>query len=303
MKSQTTALPSNPTADRTSAQPDTVSKMKNSAEPSYQNIENNEAYLSDEYEPVQEFMIGSKETDKLLKKAPRGDVGGHVSSNSGPRKLPGSSESPDRTLTLDNQYVKVTSPARKGCSSTDVASPDHDYQNMVPGLHGVRMGEDTTPTTPSPVLSRAPVPGNGHKSPTAPRKMDSPKPRVKPKPDLSALSPKKRSTSSSAILQNSTGKKHGSPQLVIVSDNKKGTPERPHLEELVFPTRVANGNGQVVKGNGEGNTTKSDKRWRSATSPVSCSHSGEEDQETEVLYVNVPDVGGEDLYENVTYLT
>lgn len=300
-------------------QPDTTDTKK-PAEPSYQNIDNNNAYLSDEYEDVEEF-IGSEETERLLETAPQTNTRGHVSSSSGPIRSPTSPEisdklsSPGRTNTLDNQYVKVSSPARsgQGCgegsgqgsghSSSDEASPDHEYQNMFPGLHGVE-SEEVTPN-PAP-----PAPVGGHKSPTNQRRLNSPKPRVKPKPDRSALpagGSKQRSISSSAVLQNSSGKIQKASRLVIVSEDKKETPKRPHLEELVFPPRVANGNGRhVVNGVGIGNSTSSDSRWRSETAPVSSNQSDRSDsmeEETEVLYVNIPDVGGQDLYENITHLT
>lgn len=299
-------------------QPDTADTKK-PAEPSYQNIDNDNAYLSDEYEDVEEF-IGSKETERLLETASQTNTGGHMSSNSGPIRLPKSPEksdklsSPNRRGTLDNQYVKVTSPARsgEGCgegsgegsghSSSDEA-PDHEYQNMFPGLHGVESEEVTLNTAP-------PAPVSGHKSPTNQRRLNSPKPRVKPKPDRSALPPggsKQRSISSGAVLQNSPGKIQAASRLVIVGEDKKRIPERPHLEELVFPSRVANGNGgHVVNGNGISNSTSSDSRWRSETAPVSSNQSDRSDnseEETEVLYVNIPDVGGQDLYENITHLT
>lgn len=292
-------------------QPDTA-ETKKATEPSYQNIDNDNAYLSDEYEAVEEFVIGSKETERLLEKAPQTNAGGHISSRSGPIRSPEKSDkssSPDRTRTLDNQYVKVTSPVRSGqgsdqgsgYSSSDEASPDHEYQNMLPGLHGMESEEATPPNTASP----APV--RSHKSPTAQRRLDSPKPRVKPKPDRSAVPPggsKQRSISSSAVL---AGKSQAASRLVIVSEDKKGIPKRPHLEELVFPSRVVNGNGgHVVNSNGIGNSTSSDSRWRSETAPVSSNHSDKSnsvEEDTEVLYVNIPDVGGQDLYENVTHLT
>lgn len=266
-------------------------------------------------------MIGSKETERLLEKAPQTNAGGHISSRSGPMRSPEKSDkssSPDRTRTLDNQYVKVRSPVRSGqgsdqgssqgtdqgsgySSSDEAASPDHEYQNMVPGLHGMESEEEATATTASP----APV--RSHKSPTAQRRLDSPKPRVKPKPDRSAVPPggsKQRSISSSAVL---AGKSQAASRLVIVSEDKKGMPERPHLEELVFPSRVVNGNGgHVVNSNGIGNSTSSDSRWRSETAPVSSNHSDKSnsiEEDTEVLYVNIPDIGGQDLYENVTHLT
>lgn len=297
---------------------------KRAAEPSYQNIENDNAYLSDEYEPVQEFMIGSKKTEKFLEEAPQTNTGGHVSSSpGGPIKLPERSDglpSSNRTTTLDNQYVKVTSPARSGQgngqgsghSSSDEDCPDHEYQNM-PGFYGAESGDEDPPNTISPAVSKTAPPVSGNKSPTYQKGSDSPKPRLKPKPDLSAIPPggsKQRSTSSGALLQNSPAKTHAASRLVIVGESKKETPEQPHLEKLVFPTRVANGNGgHVVNSNGEvtvGNITTTDNRWRSQTAPVSSNLSDEGDsieEDTEVLYVNIPDVEGQDLYENVTHLT
>ena len=314
-----------------------------SAQPSYQNVGPEEAYLSDSYEQVSEFLaheLDLDERDALLSPPDDGERRKTRTAPSSPHRLPetaqsaratgseaaqkGSpgmkeSQSLDRKLSLDNQYVEVVSPARKAHSmkaprSTgntnrpDPASPELDYQNVVPGtetwgrgntagssddnLHAVEGqrllgGQRSSPREPRQE-TRGKTP-----SPT-PRARNSPKPQVKPKPHPSQLAPAKaRSKSSDDVTQNST------QQLVVVGG--QSTPQnrkKTHREEIGFPSHpVANGNavahGDVTVGNRDG-------RWRSATELAAAGGGDNERGEGEVLYVNVAETVGEELYENVT---
>ena len=231
-----------------------------------------------------------------------------------------------------------------------VASGGHEYQNLIrealfggvtksddvptdsltPGPSSIKLSSPSTPqhtaadkrpVSPRPSPRSSPRPSTPQHA-TAEKKMPgSPRPAIKPKPDLATIppgSPKSRSSSTGAVALNSTKPYSDSSQLMIVTDQKKKA-QRPHKEELFFATQVASGNGHIGRGNGEvamesDVAVASGGRWRSTTEPLGTSHHtgvGEGDGEGtregdggEVFYANVRgDVGGEELYENVIHLT
>ena len=202
------------------------------------------------------------------------------------------------------------------CEQKSTSAPD--YQNLLEELgSGVvgNGGHESSPTANSLTVQGSPSSTGGRKSPSRERRSTSPlldgkrrgspKPRLKPKPDLSPAPPansKSHSVLSGAVTQKSA-------RMALVSDGKTHrTQQRPHLEVMEFPTPVANGNGVVTKSNGAVTTsngivaTPAESRGRSATVPLDRGRIKEGEEDGEVFYINV-DVGGQELYENVTHLS
>ena len=205
------------------------------------------------------------------------------------------SQSLDRNMSLDNQYVQVMSPERKTksmkaystvtrCAEPSAAPVDSrtselNYVNLPADLkHREARSKAKSLSTDNSVAvcsvrdQRSPV--RGSKSPCpSPRSGGSPKPQPKPRPHPSSIPP-----------ANSRSKTAGS--VPVTSPVNGGV--------------ACKGNGSLI---GNGTHGSSDNRIRSSTSPMNGSvhrndrgYGGEE----EVLYVNVEsDVGVEDLYQNI----
>ena len=202
------------------------------------------------------------------------------------------------------------------CEQKSTSAPD--YQNLLEELgSGVvgNGGRESSPTANSLTVQGSPSSTGGRKSPSRERRSTSPlldgkrrgspKPRLKPKPDLSPAPP--ANSKSHSVLSGAVTQKLA--RMALVSDSKSHrTQQRPHLEEMVFPTPVANGNGVVTKSNGADTTsngivaTPAESRGRSATVPLDRGRIKEGEEDGEVFYINV-DVGGKELYENVTHLS
>ena len=289
--------------------------------------------MSDSYEPVDEFLgnvpdsnerralLATPDDRKTSRTAPPSPHTrtAAVSMKTNRTALPSPSKemkeslSLDRKLSMDNQYIEVMSPARKVKSlkprsagatrdEVDVTSPELDYQNVIPGRVPWGNG-NVTGSVDNLHRGHRSSPGEHRKSPLSTPKKTSPKPKPKPKPHPSQIPPNKpRSKSHDSGMQMSTQQQ----MRIVGGQSTNQEKKRPHLEEMVFPAHpVANGNihrGDVTMGNRGGD---SDSRWRSTTVPVGGGGGGggEEGEEEggEMLYVNVGDVGGEELYENVTH--
>ena len=302
---------------------DNVTSQQNGAisdKPKYENIESDDAYLSDGYNEVSEFLNGRDPEDSAALLSRGGEIGTPVSHWQEHRSVvPGPSEhgrspSSDRKLSLDNQYVDIVSPVRSSSSmnevhreSVDSDTPELDYENLPLGIGRGSSDNDsaaalTVESLPSRGGQGPPVASKPKKILTAPvprGKSTSPKPPVKPKPHPSATPPRNpgsRSKSVESALQSSPARL----QVVSGDGREKKTQQRPHLEEVVFPIPFANGNTVVARGD--------DSRMRSVTTPMSNDHTnerGSETEEEEVFYVNVSNdkYSGEDLYQNVTHRT
>ena len=253
------------------------------------------------------------------------------SSTPGPSSIKLSSPSTSQHTVADKRPVSPTpSPRPKKPSTLTTLSSPSTPQHTVADKRPVSPRPSPRPSAPQHTVSPRPSTPQHAGSPrpstpqhaTAEKKIPgSPRPAIKPKPDLPTIppgSPKSRSSSTGAVALNSTKPHSGSSQLMIVTDQQKKA-QRPHKEELFFATQVASGNGHIGRGNGEvamgsGAVVASGGRWRSTTEPLGTSHHtgvGEGDGEGtregdggEVFYANVRgDVGGEELYENVIHLT
>ncbi|CAI8040597.1 hypothetical protein GBAR_LOCUS22614 [Geodia barretti] len=346
----------NPTADSAhQPHPATDHTSSSPTQPLYGNIlpqdEGEEGgggpYISDSYEPVNEFLGNAPDTNERATLLATTD-GRKISRTapSTPSKHAGSTVSTKtnkitaqnlsrglkesysfgRKLSMDDQYVEVMSPVRKTKSlkprsarvthdDIDLDVPELEYENVIPGTT-IWGNENETESADSlhatEVLSvggQGSSPGEREqkttkKSPSpTPKAKTSPKPKPKPHPSQLPQG-KPRSKSHDAATHTST-----QPQMRIVVGGQSSSQDRtrPHFEEMVFPTHpIANGNvvthSNVAMGNGG-----VDSRWRSTTVPVGGSEGGEGEEEEEggeMLYVNVGDsivdVGGEELYENVS---
>ena len=277
-------------------------------QPSYENIDSEEAYLSDDYEPLSEFVTdgGNHDDDPShetnLHSHTKPDNGGGISQS--PRRRRGS-HSLDRMQSIDNQYVEVVSPSRKAKSMKVQSIRNHkqssshslvdsntlelNYENLPTGINqnkGRSFDSLASPVQGHNSPKKGGLQNKTSKSPSPSRRpVASPKPHVKPRPHPPPLPSgyKSRSKSSDSV------------PLYTVNGS------------------IAKGNGSVAKGNGSvvGDVTNS--RMRSTTTPAvnGVSHddrgSGGKEGEGdggEVLYVNVEsDLGGEELYQNVTHLS
>ena len=302
-------------------------------QPSYENIIHSEEmggeggwggpYISDSYEPIDEFLGNGPDTNeraallatnddrKISRTAPSAPSKHGGPTNKGAVPNLKESHSFDRKLSMDDQYVEVISPVRKTKSlkprlarvnpDDEDDTPELEYQNVIPGM--TVWGDENETESPEHTVKGERSEGRGQrsspgeqenektikKSPSpTPRTKTSPKPKPKPKPhpsQIPASGGKPRSKSHDTATVHTTQQ----PLMRVViggqSSSSSRDKTRAHLEEMVFP--VANGN-VITHGNsvavGNGGS-----RFRSTTVPVGGCEVGEGGEE---LYVNVGDRGG-----------
>ena len=287
-------------------------------------------YISDSYEPVNEFLGNAPETNeraallattdgriisRTAPSTPSKHVG-TVSTNKGnaqslSRGLK-ESYSFDRKLSMDDQYVEVMSPVRKANSlkprsarvthdDVDLDLPELEYENVIPGTTIWGNENETESVDSLHATEELSVGGQGssprEREQKTNKKSPSPTPKAKtsPKPK-----PKPKPHPSQLPPGKPRSKSHDAaihtstqPQMRIVVGGQSSSQDKtkPHLEEMVFPTHpVANGNVVTHNNITMGNGGVA-SRWRSTTVPVGGGEGGEGEEEEEE--------GGEMLYVNV----